>query len=190
MKKLLRISASLLLMGLIACASVLTCFAGTVDTLNTTVKDDTVLFYGTVDSETLAVSLMIYDQSGDNLVSIASAAVDDKNEYSIEMQLPNGTYLVKAADYNGGKFLEKTVTVSDTENKVVNNTEDLKQNEPTDNKTENTDKLTDNNTEKKEEMPKSPLTGDNSNIALWFCLLFAGVIGLSATAILRKNNNM
>lgn len=38
------------------------------------------------------------------------------------MQLPNGTYLVKVADYNGGKFLEKTVTVDNTENKYENNT--------------------------------------------------------------------
>ena len=91
MKKILRISASLLLMALIACASVLTCFAGTVNALNTTVKDGAVLFNGTVDSETLAVSLMVYDQSGDNLVSIASAAVNDKNEYSIEMNLAEGT---------------------------------------------------------------------------------------------------
>lgn len=121
MKKILRISVSLLLMGLIVCASAVTCFAGTVNTLNTTVKNDTVLFYGTVDSETLAVSLMVYDQSGDNLVSIASAAVNDKNEYSIEMNLAEGTYVVKAADYNGGKFLEKTVTVSKTENKNENN---------------------------------------------------------------------
>lgn len=122
MKKILRISVSLLLMGLIVCASAVTCFAGTVSTLNTTVKNDTVLFNGTVDSETLAVSLMVYDQSGKNLVSIASAAVDDKNEYSIEMQLANGTYVVKVADYNGGKFLEKTVMVSKTENKDENNT--------------------------------------------------------------------
>lgn len=175
MKKILRISASLLLMGLIACVSALTCFAGTVDTLNTTVKDGTVLFYGTVDSETVAVSLMVYDQSGDNLVSIASASVDDNSEYSIEMQLPKGTYVVKAADYNGGKFLERTVTVGDTENNAVNDTEDLKQ--TTDNKTERTD-----------EIPKSPLTGDNSNIELWFCLLFAGVSGLTSAVILGKKN--
>lgn len=116
MKKLLRISVTLLLIGLIACMSALTCFAGTVNTLNTTVKNDTVLFNGTVDSETLAVSIMVYDKSGDNLVNIASAAVDSQNEYNIEMQLPDGTYLVKVADYNGGKFLEKTVTVGNTEN--------------------------------------------------------------------------
>ena len=218
MKKILRISASLLLMALIACASAVTCFAGAVNTLKTTEKDGKVLFNGTVDSETLAVSLMVYDQSGENLVSIASAAVDDKNEYNIEMQLPKGIYLVKAADYNGGKFLEKAVTVGDTENKDVNDTEDLKQNEPTDNKTENTDtvsdtenkdvnntedlkhnesadnttgntdKLTVDNTEKTEETPKSPLTGDNSNIAVWVSLLFASIIVLSATAVLRKKN--
>ena len=122
MKKLLRISVVLLLMCLIACTSVLTCFAGTVNTLNTTVKNDTVLFNGTVDGETLAVSIMVYDKSGDNLVSIASTAVDGKNEYNIEMQLSHGTYLVKVADYNGGKFLEKTVTVGNTENKDENNT--------------------------------------------------------------------
>lgn len=122
MKKLLRISVVLLLMCLIACTSVLTCFAGTVNTLNTTVKNDTVLFNGTVDGETLAVSIMVYDKSGDNLVSIASAAVDGKNEYNIEMQLSHGTYLVKVADYNGGEFLERTVTVGNTENKDENNT--------------------------------------------------------------------
>lgn len=174
MKKILRISVSLLLMGLIVCASAVTCFAGTVNTLNTTVKNDTVLFYGTVDSETLAVSLMVYDQSGDNLVSIASAAVNDKNEYSIEMNLAEGTYVVKAADYNGGKFLEKTVTVGG-ENTKTQDKDDTSN--PTDNKTENTDGI-----------PKSPLTGDNSNIAIWISLLFASVIGLSATVMLGKKN--
>lgn len=190
MKKILRISASLLLMALIACASFLTCFAGAVNTLNTTEKDGKVLFNGTVDSETLAVSLMVYDKSGENLVNLATAAVDDKNEYNIEMQLSEGTYVVKAADYNGGKFLEKTVTVGDTENNVVNDTEDLKQNEPTDDKSENTDNLTDNKTENKEETPIIPQTGDNSNISLWIYLLFASVIGLSANAVLRKKNNV
>ena len=179
MKKILRISASLLLMALIACASVLTCFAGTVNALNTTVKDGAVLFNGTVDSETLAVSLMVYDQSGDNLVSIASAAVDGKNEYSIEMQLSNGTYVVKVADYNGGKFLEKTVTVGGESAKPEDKNDSSKPTETTDNKTEDTD-----------EIPKSPQTGDNSNISLWICLLFVSVIGLSATAVLRKKNIM
>ena len=185
MKKILRASVSLLLMALIACASFLTCFAGAVNTLTTTEKDGKVLFNGTVDSETLAVSLMVYDQSGENLVSIASAAVDGNNEYNIEMQLPEGTYVVKAADYNGGKFLEKTVTVGGESDNTQNKGDTSK---PTDNKTENTDNLTDNKTEKNEETPKSPQTGDDSNIFLWTSLLFASVIGLSATAVLRKKN--
>ena len=188
MKKILRISASLLLMALIACASFLTCFAGAVNTLNTTEKDGKVLFNGTVDSETLAVSLMVYDQSGENLVSIASAAVDGNNEYNIEMQLPEGTYVVKAADYNGGKFLEKTVTVGGESDNTQNKGDTSKPTETTDNKTESTDNLTENKTEKNEETPKSPQTGDNSNIFLWTSLLFASAGGLSATVMLRKKN--
>ncbi|MEE1240061.1 MAG: hypothetical protein UHO61_09095 [Acutalibacteraceae bacterium] len=184
MKKILRISASLLLMGLIACVSALTCFAGAVNTLNTTEKDDSVLFYGTVDGETLAVSLMVYDQSGDNLVSIASAAVDDKNEYSIEMQLSKGTYVVKIADYNGGSFLEKTVTIVGQSIKPEDNDKD-KEKEDTSKPTETTDN---NKTESTEEMPKSPQTGDNSNISIWISLLFVSIIVLSATAVLRKKN--
>lgn len=46
--------------------------------------------------------------------------------------------------------------------------------------------LTDN--QKTDETAKSPQTGDNSNISLWISLLFASVIGLSATVVLRKKN--
>lgn len=43
-------------------------------------------------------------------------------------------------------------------------------------------------TQKTDETAKSPQTGDNSEVALWICLLLVSIISLSATAVLRKKN--
>ena len=65
---------------------------------------------GIAEAGTLAVAVMIYDESGKDLVAFETVSVSDEDFYFADIEVAEGKYLVKVADYDGGDF--KTVIVS------------------------------------------------------------------------------
>ena len=100
--------------------------AGTIASIDASVKDGTVTVSGTADSGVLSVAIFVYDEAGENMLQMKSVAVASDQKYSEDFKLSDGKYLVKAADYEGGKFAETTVTVGeskeDDKNKDTDNT--------------------------------------------------------------------
>lgn len=88
--------------------------AGTIASIDVSVKDGTVTVSGTADSGVLSVVIFVYDEAGENMLQMKSVAVDSDQKYSEGFKLSDGKYLVKAADYEGGKFAETTVTVGES----------------------------------------------------------------------------
>ena len=88
--------------------------AGTIASIDASVKDGTVTVSGTADSGVLSVAIFVYDESGENMLQMKSVAVASDQKYSEDFKLSDGKYLVKAADYEGGKFAETTVTVGES----------------------------------------------------------------------------
>lgn len=88
--------------------------AGTIASIDASVKDGTVTVSGTADSGVLSVAIFVYDEAGENMLQMKSVAVASDQKYSEDFKLSDGKYLVKAADYDGGKFAETTVTVGES----------------------------------------------------------------------------
>lgn len=88
--------------------------AGTIASIDAGVKDGTVTVSGTADSGVLSVVIFVYDEAGENMLQMKSVAVASDQKYSEDFKLSDGKYLVKAADYDGGKFAETTVTVGES----------------------------------------------------------------------------
>lgn len=88
--------------------------AGTIASIDASVKDGTVTVSGAADSGVLSVAIFVYDEAGENMLQMKSVAVDSDQKYSEGFKLSDGKYLVKAADYEGGKFAETTVTVGES----------------------------------------------------------------------------
>lgn len=88
--------------------------AGTIASIDASVKDGTVTVSGTADSGVLSVAIFVYDEAGENMLQMKSVAVASDQKYSEGFKLSDGKYLVKAADYEGGKFAETTVTVGES----------------------------------------------------------------------------
>ena len=88
--------------------------AGTIASIDVSVKDGTVTVSGTADSGVLSVVIFVYDEAGENMLQMKSVAVASDQKYSEDFKLSDGKYLVKAADYDGGKFAETTVTVGES----------------------------------------------------------------------------
>lgn len=88
--------------------------AGTIASIEASVKDGTVTVSGAADSGVLSVAIFVYDEAGENMLQMKSVAVESDRKYSEDFKLSDGKYLVKAADYEGGKFAETTVTVGES----------------------------------------------------------------------------
>ena len=101
--------------------------AGTIASIDAGVKDGTVTVSGTADSGVLSVVIFVYDEAGENMLQMKSVAVASDQKYSEDFKLSDGKYLVKAADYDGGKFAETTVTVGESKEDDKNNVEQTAQ---------------------------------------------------------------
>ena len=88
-----------------------------IKTINASQASGKVSVSGTAEAGTLAVAVMIYDESGKDLVAFETASVSDENLYYAEINVSDGKYLVKVADYDGGDF--KTATVAPAEKKDI-----------------------------------------------------------------------
>lgn len=114
MKKIIRNILPALALALILIMPGDKTMAGTIASIDASVKDGTVTVSGTADSGVLSVAIFVYDESGENMLQMKSVAVASDQKYSEDFKLSDGKYLVKAADYEGGKFAETTVTVGES----------------------------------------------------------------------------
>ena len=89
-------------------------YAGTVSSVNTTENDGIITVSGTVDSDVLAVAIVVY--SGSDLVYMQTTNVNSDGTYSAQLarRFDEGRYTVKVADYNGADYTIK-------ENVIVGN---------------------------------------------------------------------
>lgn len=81
-----------------------------IKTINASEANGKISVSGTAEAGTLAVAVMVYDENGSELLAMETASVSDESLYYAEVELPEGTYQVKVADYDGGDY--KTATVS------------------------------------------------------------------------------
>lgn len=114
MKKIIRNILPALALALILIMPGDKTMAGTIASIDASVKDGTVTVSGTADSGVLSVAIFVYDEAGENMLQMKSVAVASDQKYSEDFRLSDGKYLVKAADYEGGKFAETTVTVGES----------------------------------------------------------------------------
>ena len=162
--------------------------AGTIASIDVSVKDGTVTVSGTADSGVLSVVIFVYDESGENMLQMKSVAVDSDQKYSEGFKLSDGKYLVKAADYEGGKFAETTVTVGeskeDDKNKDPDNTKpgDTKPGDtkPSDTKLNDTAASVTNveQTAQPADSVSAAKTGDTTNIMMPVLVLLIGMGGV------------
>ncbi|MBR3177551.1 hypothetical protein IKF27_01955 [Candidatus Saccharibacteria bacterium] len=87
-----------------------------IKTINASEEGGKVSVSGTAEAGTLAVAVMVYDESGKELIAFETAAVSDENIYYAEISVAEGKYLVKVADYDGGDFKTATVSPAEQEN--------------------------------------------------------------------------
>lgn len=80
-----------------------------VTSIEATESGDTITVSGTVESGMLAVAVAVYDESGEDLIAVETTAVSSGNKFSCDIDVPSGTYVVKAADYDGGTFAQTVV---------------------------------------------------------------------------------
>lgn len=114
MKKIIRNILPALALALVLIMPGDKTMAGTIASIDASVKDGTVTVSGTADSGVLSVAIFVYDEAGENMLQMKSVAVASDQKYSEDFKLSDGKYLVKAADYEGGKFAETTVTVGES----------------------------------------------------------------------------
>ena len=162
--------------------------AGTIASIDASVKDGTVTVSGTADSGVLSVAIFVYDEAGENMLQMKSVAVASDQNYSENFKLSDGKYLVKAADYEGGKFAETTVTVGeskeDDKNKDPDNTKpgDTKPSDtkPSDTKLNDTAASVTNveQTAQPADSVSAAKTGDATNIMMPVLVLLIGMGGV------------
>lgn len=181
--------------------------AGTIASIDASVKDGTVTVSGTADSGVLSVAIFVYDEAGENMLQMKSVAVASDQKYSEDFKLSDGKYLVKAADYEGGKFAETTVTVGESkeDDKNKDNQNPGSQNpdnkdpdntkpgatKPSDTKLNNTAASVPNveQTAQPADSVSAAKTGDATNIMMPVLVLLIGMGGVCVVAGRRVVKN-
>ncbi|MBR3365993.1 hypothetical protein IKG48_02650 [Candidatus Saccharibacteria bacterium] len=108
MKKL--VITLIIALSFVAIAAPVATSAKDIKTISATYESGKIAVSGTAEAGTLAVAIMIYDEKGADLISMQTASVSNENLYYSEIELAEGNYVVKVADYDGGNY--KTATVS------------------------------------------------------------------------------
>ena len=85
-------------------------YAGEISGISAEEQNGTITVSGHADSSVLAVVVSVYD--GDSLVTFTSSGVDDEHNFSTTIDVAEGNYTVKVADYAGGDWVSQDVSVS------------------------------------------------------------------------------
>ena len=86
--------------------------AGTIVSLSATPGTGKITVSGVAGNDVLSVMILLYDSTETNILQMQSVAVDGSHAYQYTFNVEEGTYVVKVADYEGGAFESKTVTVT------------------------------------------------------------------------------
>ena len=93
--------------------------AKNIKTLSATEKDGVISVSGTAEAGTLAVAVMVYNETGTELVVMGTTGVASDNTFATEIELPSGTYQIRVADYDGGDYQITTVSPAKEASKVI-----------------------------------------------------------------------
>ncbi|MDO4199787.1 MAG: hypothetical protein Q4D57_03455 [Clostridia bacterium] len=158
--------------------------------MNVSKNGNSIIVSGKTEEGMLAVAVAVYDKSGKKLVTMRTAGVDDSNSYeSSTIELSDGKYVVKVADYNGGKYLTKSIQIGTEkkENEKENKSEESKEENAEENKTSKNEENKDTG-KSKSSKAISVKTGDDQNVLIIMSVL-GFISSFAAIASLRKNKN-
>ena len=93
-----------------------------VKTLEASYSDNAVTVKGTVDDGVLAVAIMIYDSDESNVLKFETTNVNEDNTFEHKVVFEKeGTYVIKAANYDGGDYKSVNLSISSNEKKETPN---------------------------------------------------------------------
>lgn len=81
-------------------------------TCEATAKNGVISVSGTTENGMLAVSVSVYDKAEKELVVTPESTAVIDNKFSYEIPVSEGDYVVKMADYEGGEYCSKAVTLA------------------------------------------------------------------------------
>lgn len=142
-----------------------------VKTLEANASGSTIDYSGTMEDGSYAVMCKLYDSSDEELDLLSSSVDNNKFEGSFT-NVPNGTYNVSCANYEGGEI--KTVSVT-----INNDAEDSNSDETI---------TTTSSNASANVGTKNPKTGDN--IMNYLIVLVISVIGLTINTICVKKEKL
>lgn len=172
-------------------------------TLDASQENGVITVTGTAEAGTLAVAIAVYNENGTELITMKTTAVNDSNNFSDTINLEAGNYLIKVADYEGGDFAQKSISLTpNVDNNVgqSNNAEESKATEPAkttkveetkkeetnnSNSNNNNNAQTNNNQSNVTNTKKTPKTGDNIKILI--IVLIVAVLSLGTFTIIKIN---
>ena len=148
--------------------------AASVTTMDADGSNGKLTISGTTTEDCLAVAILVYDEAGTNLVYIETTGVEN-SAYKSTINLANGTYTVKAGDYDGeNELITKKVTVTGSETTPATDTES-----PAVTTTATTTATTAGLT--------APKTEDSKMIWVWMFIM--SVSGLSVIAVEKRRGS-
>ena len=87
--------------------------AANITKLEVDTDGELISIYGTTEKEVSAVSIGLYNETGTELINLRTVSVYDDNEYYCDIEVKEGKYMVKVADYEGGKYsIKENVVVT------------------------------------------------------------------------------
>ena len=99
---------SVLIAPKVLAANVLTLEASESNTGIITVK-------GSAESSVMAVAINIYEEDGTTFITQRSVQVNDDNTFEFNEAFEAKKYVIKVADYDGGNFIEKSISPNSEE---------------------------------------------------------------------------
>lgn len=98
--------------------------AKSISTLNVKENNNKFTVSGTTENGVLAVAVLVYSEN--NLLHMESCSVSE-NSYSCELNksFSIGNYAIKVADYDGGNYVTKDVSITKSQ-EIINNEENPK----------------------------------------------------------------
>ena len=89
--------------------------AANITALNVNGSDNKIAVSGSCDAGVLACAILVYDSTGATLLDMETCAASGGTySYTLSNTFAAGDYVVKVADYNGGDYNSKTVSVTGT----------------------------------------------------------------------------
>lgn len=82
-----------------------------ITSLSANISNQVISINGTAESGVLATQIVVYDESGENIIAMQSTGVEADNTFSATIAVgSDAKYIVKVADYDGGEYKSATVT--------------------------------------------------------------------------------